>query len=99
MHVVLLPNPYWCILVVTLYNYRTVHSLYKYITVLLGEFAICRLAIAIVPRVLHYSASCYYGVTYGEIMMHRIVSNLTDISNYPDTISNYFLPLIILDSQ
>ena len=27
-----------------------------------------------------------------------LVSNLTDIPNYPDTISNYFLPLITLDS-
>ena len=31
--------------------------------------------------------------------IYRIASNLTDISNYPDTISNYFLPLITPDSQ
>ena len=30
---------------------------------------------------------------------YRIAPNLTDISNYPDTISNYFLPLITPDSQ
>ena len=34
-----------------------------------------------------------------QILIYRIVSNLTDISNYPDTTSNYFLPLITPDSQ
>ena len=34
-----------------------------------------------------------------EVWEYRIVSNLTDISNYSDTISNYFLPLITPDSQ
>ena len=34
-----------------------------------------------------------------HICIYRTAFNLMDISNYPDTISNYFLSLITLDSQ
>ena len=35
----------------------------------------------------------------GKVIFYRIASNLTDISNYPDTILNYFLPLISYTGQ
>ena len=42
------------------------------------------------------TVACYYDIV---CMTYRIVSNLTDISNYPDTISNYFFTSNYTDSQ
>ena len=52
------------------------------------KFSYKKMFVRMTPYRISVNSTCY-----------RIVSNLTDISNYPDTISNYFLSLITSDSQ
>ena len=82
MHVVLLPN---CMQSVLVHSCGYSLQLHCTLTVLLGKFAICRLAIAIALRVLHYSASLYKQqlattCTWGhlEIIIIMLFMNPTD---------------------
>ena len=66
-------------LVATLFRCRVCSSILLILNMHTASHAIC---MHIVVRVLHSCAR--------YIHAYRIVSNLTDISNFPDTISNYF---------
>ena len=90
MHVVLLRNCVHSVLVHSC-SYYSNHNctLYSNSVAWLYKFATCRLAIANVPKVLHYSASLYQGM---NLIWNQTVMYYTCIC----TIVTYYVCVLIL---